>query len=91
MKDDTNKAEVISAAKTAKSNYSFRSSDGIGDTFWAMFSNPETLKTFSMSRSKLSYLMANGLGPVFKNNSFMMLGAPKLHSAYSMPRQPRVR
>ena len=39
-KDDTTKAEIIWAAKTANDNYSFRSSDGVGDTFRAIFSNP---------------------------------------------------
>ncbi|PFX13024.1 hypothetical protein AWC38_SpisGene22936 [Stylophora pistillata] len=65
-KDDTTKAEIIWAAKTANDNYSFRSSDGIGDTFRAMFSNPETLETFSMSRTKLSYVIGHGFAPVFK-------------------------
>ena len=32
-KDDTIKAKIIWAAKTANDNFSFRSSDGIGDTF----------------------------------------------------------
>ena len=65
-KDDTTKAEIIWAAKTANDNYSFRSSDCIGDTFRAMFSNPETLETFSMSRTKLSNVIGHGIGPVFK-------------------------
>ena len=65
-KDDSTKAEIIWAAKTATSNYSFRSSDGIGNTFRAMFSNADTLRSFSMGRTKLSYLMAYGLGPAFK-------------------------
>ena len=38
-KDDTTKEEIIWAVKTANDNYSFRSSDGIGDTFRVMFSN----------------------------------------------------
>ena len=50
----TSNAEIIWAAKTGNDNYSFRSSDGIGDTFRAMLSNPETRETFSMSRTKLS-------------------------------------
>ena len=65
-KDDTTKAEIIWAAKTANDNYSFRSSDGVGDTFRAMFSNPGTLETFSMSRTKLSYAIGHGIVPVFK-------------------------
>ena len=65
-KDDTTKAEIIWAAKTANDNYSFRSSDCIGDTFRAMFSNPETLETFSMSRTKLSNVIGHSIGPVFK-------------------------
>lgn len=62
----TRNAQIIWAAKPVNDNYSFRSSDGIGDTFRAMFSNPETLKTFSMSRTKLSYVLGHGIGPVFK-------------------------
>ena len=31
-----------------------------------MFSNPGTLETFSMSRTKLSYAIGHGIGPVFK-------------------------
>lgn len=31
-----------------------------------MFSNPETLETFSMSRTKLSYVIEHGIGLVFK-------------------------
>ena len=31
-----------------------------------MFSNPETLETLSMSRTKLSYVIEHGIGPVFK-------------------------
>ena len=31
-----------------------------------MFGNPETRKTFSMSRTKLSYVIGHGIGPVFK-------------------------
>lgn len=81
-KEDTSKAEVIWAAKTAISNFSFRSSDGIGDTFRAMFSNPETLKTFSMSRSKLSYLMAYGLGPAFKEQ--LTYGVRRSGSPFSL-------
>ena len=65
-KVDTTKAEIIWATKTANDNYSFRSSDGVGDTFRAMFSNPGTLETFSMSRTKLSYAIGHGIGPVFK-------------------------
>ena len=31
-----------------------------------MFSNPETLETFLMSKTKLSYVIGHGIGPVFK-------------------------
>ena len=68
----------IWAAKTANDNYSVRSSDGIGATFRAMFSNPETLETFSMSRTKLSY----AIGPVFKEELISDLGASQ--SAFSL-------
>ena len=66
-KDDITKTEIIWAAKTANDNYSFRASDDISDTFRAMFSNPETLETFSMSRTKLSYVIGHGIEPVFKD------------------------
>ena len=81
-KDDTTKAEIIWAAKTANDNYTFRSSDGIGDTFTAMFSNPETLETFSMSRTKLSYVIGHGIGPVFKEELISDVRAS--HSPFSL-------
>ena len=31
-----------------------------------MFSNPEALETFSMSRTKLLYVIGHGIGPVVK-------------------------
>ena len=65
-KGDTTKAEIIWAAKAANDNYSFRSSDGIGDTLRVMFSDPETLETFSMRRTKLSYVIRHCIGPVSK-------------------------
>ena len=70
QKDDTTKVEIIWSAKTENDNYSFRSTDGIGDKFRVMFSNPETLETFSMSRTKLSYVIGHGIEPVFNGELF---------------------
>jgi len=75
-------AEIIWAAKTANDNYSVRSSDGIGATFRAMFINPETLETFSMSRTKLLYAIGHGIGPVFKEKLISDLRASQ--SAFSL-------
>ena len=61
---DVLSAEIVWAAKCAYSNISFRANEGIGDTFKSMFKCP-IADGFSMSRSKISYLLSDGLGPAY--------------------------
>jgi len=58
--EDVIRAELIWAIKVATKNMSYRSCDGINETFNAMFpcSIPES---FSLSRTKVSYLLTDAL------------------------------
>lgn len=62
ISDQSVVAELIWALKVVSSNYSFASSDGIVEVFQTMFSDAIP-KGFSMSRSKLTYLITDALGP----------------------------
>ena len=63
---DVIKAETVWALKVASSDMSYRSCDGIGATFESMFHCPVS-KNFQLSRSKVSYVISDGLGPYFQN------------------------
>lgn len=58
-------AEVIWLAKLASCNFSFRSVDNLGNTFKAMFPDSNIASSFSMGRSRASYVIGEGLGPHF--------------------------
>lgn len=62
---DVIKAETIWAMKVASSDMSYRSCEGISSTFDAMFHCPIS-KSFKLSRSKVSYVISDGLGPYFQ-------------------------
>ena len=65
VNDQVTKAEALWAMKVASCGYSYTSCDGIGELFKAMF--PGTLADqFTMSKSKVSYLISDGLGPYFR-------------------------
>jgi hypothetical protein len=64
FEDKVTKAEVLWAMKTAHSNYTFSSSDGIPALFHEMMPCAISEK-FTMSRTKVSYLIKDGLGPYF--------------------------
>ena len=53
---------MLWALKVAHSNYSYSSCDGTPELFKRLFPG-ETAAHFSMSRTKVSYLLADGLGP----------------------------
>lgn len=64
--DSTTKAELIWTLKSVIHNYSAYSADGISEVFQAMF--PQNFpKPFSLSSTKLSYLITEALGPYFKD------------------------
>ena len=58
-------AAVIWLAKLASCNFSFRSVDNLGNTFKAMFPDSKIASSFSMGRSRASYVIGEGLGPHF--------------------------
>ena len=62
--EDVLTAEITLAVKCANSNISFRASDGISDTFRAMFKFPFA-DGFSVGRNKFSYMLTDGLHPAF--------------------------
>lgn len=55
-------AEILWVLKVASDGYTFRSCDGHSDMFKVMFPCA-TSKDFSMSRTKASYMLSDGLGP----------------------------
>lgn len=58
-------AAVIWLAKLASCNFSFRSVDNLGNTFKVMFPDSKIASSFSMGRSRASYVIGEGLGPHF--------------------------
>jgi hypothetical protein len=62
--EDVLKAETIWCITVACKNFSFHSCDGIGETFRAMFPC-HVSDHFSLSKSTVSYILSDGLGPFF--------------------------
>ena len=58
------KAEIIWAIKSVMSNFSANSCENISNVFSLMF-DCETASKFHMSRTKISYLITEGLSPFF--------------------------
>lgn len=58
-------AEVIWLAKLASCNFSFRSVDDLGNTFKVMFPDSKIASSFSIGRTRASYVIGEGLGPHF--------------------------
>lgn len=65
VNDQVTKAEALWAIQVASCGYSYTSCDSIGELFKAMFPGQIT-DQFSMSKSKVSYLISDGLGPYFR-------------------------
>ena len=61
---DVIKAEIIWTLKTVLSNYSANSCEGINSVFNVMFQN-EISEKFQLSRTKVSYLITEAIGPYF--------------------------
>ena len=76
-KDLSTKAELIWAMKVVSSGYSYSSCDGIIETLGAMF--PGAIPdTFTMSSSKVSYLISEATGPFFHSLVVSDVKASKL-------------
>ena len=65
LKDEATKAELIWAMKVVGSHYSYASCDNIKDTLDAMFPG-KIPDNFTMSSSKVSYLVSEATRPYFK-------------------------
>lgn len=63
--DQVTVAEAAWCMKVAASNYSYNSCEDLPDLFRFMFPCPYT-QDFSLGRSKVSYVMSDGLGPYFQ-------------------------
>jgi hypothetical protein len=58
-------AEILWALKVAESNYSYASCDGLPYLFRRMFPG-QIPEHFTMSKSKISYLISDGIGPHYR-------------------------
>ena len=80
-------AEALWALKTAASDYSFASADGTPQLFQNMFPG-DVSANFTMSRTKMSYLIANGLGPFFRQKLCQDISKSSFgYAPFSMMRQ----
>ena len=64
--DLVTQAEILWALKISQGNFSYRSCDDIPALFKKMFPGNVVAENFSMSRTKISYLISDGLGPFFR-------------------------
>ena len=77
QKDQSTKAELIWAMKVVSSSYSYSSCDGLIETLHAMF--PGVIPDgFTMSSSKVSYLISEATGPFFHDLAVSDVKASKL-------------
>ena len=58
-------SEILCAQKVGQSNYSYSSCDATPALFKRMFPG-DVAEHFSMSKSKVSYLLSDGLGPHYR-------------------------
>ena len=70
-RDDVLAAELLWITHTIRGGHSYRSTDGIGETFREMFPDSEVAKKFSLGRDKASYLACYGIAPFHKKDLFM--------------------
>ena len=80
-KDAITKAELIWAMKSVSSHFSYSASDNIKLVLNAMFPG-KIPANFTMSSSKLSYLISDGTGSYF--NSLMVKDITKSQTPYSI-------
>ena len=63
--DDSLKVEVLWLLKLVVSNFSFRSTDKVGDLFQAVFQDSKIAAKFSLYQTKSSYVISEALLPYF--------------------------
>ena len=76
--DQVTAAEVIWAMKVASSGYSFSSCDGTAAMFQEMFPG-QISNDFTMSRTKVSYMLSDGLGPYFRGELAKQISENKVY------------
>lgn len=64
-KESVDNAEILWGLRLVERHESFRSCDGISDTFSAMFPDSNIVKKFSFGRTKAQYVVNYGLAPFF--------------------------
>ena len=69
LPDQICKAEALWALKTAKDHFLFCASDGFPQLLQKMCPHSEIAKGVKMSRTKVSYVIGHGLGPLSTKNS----------------------
>ena len=72
--------------KTAAGDYLFASSDGTPQLFQKMFPG-DLSNNLTMSRTKVSYMISDGLGPYFRQNCAKIFHSRVLGIPFSMTRQ----
>ena len=76
--DQVTAAEVIRALKVSYTGYSFSSYDGTAAMFQKMFPG-DISKDFSMSKTKISYMISDGLGPYFRGELEKKISQSKVY------------
>lgn len=72
--DPATKAEIIWCLKCVASHFSAKSCDGIKAVFAAMF--PGIPETFSLGRTKSTYILTHALGPYFREQMVSDMDIP---------------
>ena len=68
-------SELLWGMKVSHSNYSYRSCDDLPSLFKKMFPGNVVAENFTMSKSKVSYLISDGLGPYFRKDLCIQVSA----------------
>lgn len=66
--DKVTVAETLFTLAVAKCNIPFSFSDTASELFPKMFTDSKLASEFSVSRTKLSYIISDGIGPFLKEN-----------------------
>ena len=64
LNDKVSAAEAMRMFNVAEEDYSFRSCDNTNQLFGNMFTDSPTAANFTMCRTKASYLISDGIGPL---------------------------
>ncbi|CAF4690144.1 unnamed protein product [Rotaria socialis] len=65
--DQVSQAEILWALKSVQNVFSYKNSDDVGKLFRTMFQDSKIAQKFSIQHSKISYVIAHGLWPYFRD------------------------